>query len=72
MSPSTAEDLLDALFLSKLLAFANKLGFQPVFLATRDFDGITGTLTCDANGDCADPNISILKLKGGEYNRIWP
>ncbi|OQY19869.1 MAG: hypothetical protein B6I34_09140 [Anaerolineaceae bacterium 4572_32.1] len=40
--------------------------------ATKNFEGITGTLNCDAVGDCADPKISILKLENGEYVRIWP
>lgn len=40
--------------------------------ATTDFDGITGTLTCDEYGDCADPKISISEIQDGEYVRIWP
>jgi branched-chain amino acid transport system substrate-binding protein len=39
---------------------------------TEGFEGITGTLNCDANGDCADPKISVLQIQGGEYIRIWP
>ena len=30
--------------------------------ATKDFKGLTGTLTCDANGDCADPLIAVYEL----------
>ncbi len=40
--------------------------------ATSGFDGITGTLTCNEYGDCADPKISVSQLNGGEYERIWP
>lgn len=40
--------------------------------ATSGYDGITGTLTCDQYGDCADPKISVSELQGGEYVRIWP
>ena len=29
--------------------------------ATEDFDGLTGTLTCDEFGDCASPKINILR-----------
>ena len=36
-----------------------------------NFDGITGTLNCDANGDCADPKITVSQLQGGEYVAIW-
>jgi len=40
--------------------------------ATTNFDGITGSLTCDEYGDCADPQISVSQLQNGEYVRIWP
>ncbi|MGB2954724.1 MAG: branched-chain amino acid ABC transporter substrate-binding protein [Anaerolineales bacterium] len=40
--------------------------------ATADFEGITGTLTCDQNGDCADPQISVSQLTGGAYVPVWP
>jgi branched-chain amino acid transport system substrate-binding protein len=40
--------------------------------ATENFDGITGNLTCDEYGDCADPKISVSQLQNGEYVRIWP
>jgi branched-chain amino acid transport system substrate-binding protein len=41
-------------------------------MATSGFVGITGTLTCDQYGDCADPQISVKQLQSGEYVRIWP
>jgi len=40
--------------------------------ATSGFEGITGTLTCNEYGDCADPKISVSQLQNGEYVRIWP
>ncbi len=40
--------------------------------ATQGFSGLTGTLTCDQYGDCADPKISVSELQSGEYVRIWP
>ncbi|HLC01948.1 MAG TPA: branched-chain amino acid ABC transporter substrate-binding protein [Anaerolineales bacterium] len=40
--------------------------------ATKNFTGITGLLTCDQYGDCADPKISVSELQAGEYVRIWP
>jgi len=39
---------------------------------TSNFAGITGTLTCDENGDCADPKISVSQVQDGAYVRIWP
>jgi branched-chain amino acid transport system substrate-binding protein len=31
--------------------------------ATKDFPGLTGNLTCNENGDCADPKIAVYELK---------
>jgi branched-chain amino acid transport system substrate-binding protein len=42
--------------------------------ATSGFDGITGTLTCDQYGDCADPKITVSILPEGAsaLEAIWP
>jgi branched-chain amino acid transport system substrate-binding protein len=40
--------------------------------ATENFDGITGSLTCDEYGDCADPKIAVNQLQDGAYVPIWP
>ncbi len=40
--------------------------------ATSGYEGITGTLTCNEYGDCADPKISVSQLNSGAYERIWP
>jgi branched-chain amino acid transport system substrate-binding protein len=41
-------------------------------LGTSGFEGITGTLTCDENGDCADAKISVSEVQDGAFVRIWP
>ena len=35
--------------------------------ATSNFDGITGNLSCNENGDCADPKIAVNQVQNGEY-----
>jgi branched-chain amino acid transport system substrate-binding protein len=40
--------------------------------ATEDFEGITGSLTCNEYGDCADPKIAVNQLQDGVYVPIWP
>jgi len=40
--------------------------------ATSGFEGITGSITCDQYGDCADPQISVSLLTMGAYEKIWP
>lgn len=39
--------------------------------STSDYSGITGTLTCDQYGDCADPKISVSEVQNGEFVAIW-
>ncbi len=40
--------------------------------STSGKQGITGTLTCNEYGDCADPKISVSQLTNGEYVKVWP
>lgn len=49
-----------------------RTALKDAFFATSGYAGITGTLTCDANGDCANAKISVSQLKDGKYVRLWP
>jgi branched-chain amino acid transport system substrate-binding protein len=40
--------------------------------ATSGMEGITGTITCDEYGDCADPKISVSEIQSNEFVRVWP
>jgi branched-chain amino acid transport system substrate-binding protein len=42
--------------------------------ATKDFQGLTGVLTCSVNGDCANPIIGVYEYHAGVYppTLIWP
>ena len=46
--------------------------FRDAMYATSGFEGLTGTLTCDENGDCADPAIRVSTIQDGEYVVTWP
>jgi branched-chain amino acid transport system substrate-binding protein len=35
---------------------------RDAMFATKDLQGLTGNLTCDANGDCADPAIAVYQV----------
>ena len=41
-------------------------------MATSDYPGLTGNLTCDEFGDCADARISVSQVTDGAFERIWP
>ena len=49
-----------------------RTALKDAFFATSGYEGITGTLTCDENGDCADARISVSQVTDGEFVRIWP
>jgi branched-chain amino acid transport system substrate-binding protein len=34
---------------------------------TSDFEGLTGTITCDAVGDCAAASILFMEVVNGEW-----
>jgi branched-chain amino acid transport system substrate-binding protein len=42
--------------------------------ATKDFQGLTGVLTCSVDGDCANPIIGVYTYHSGQYppELIWP
>lgn len=53
-----------------------RTALRDAFFDISGFEGITGTLTCDENGDCADAKISVSEVQDvdGElqFVRIWP
>ena len=49
-----------------------KQAFRDSIFATSGFEGLTGTLTCDEFGDCADPAITVSEIQSGAYVVIWP
>jgi ABC-type oligopeptide transport system substrate-binding subunit/ABC-type branched-subunit amino acid transport system substrate-binding protein len=42
--------------------------------ATTNFSGLTGSLTCSATGDCADPHLAVYEYHTGQYppDYVWP
>jgi branched-chain amino acid transport system substrate-binding protein len=53
-----------------------RTALRDALFSTSGFEGITGSLTCDENGDCADARISVSQVVEGddglEWERIWP
>ena len=41
--------------------YIGRMALRDAMLATKNYKGLTGTLTCDNYGDCADPKIGIYK-----------
>jgi len=47
-----------------------KQALRDAVAATKDFKGITGNLTCDPNGDCADPKIAVYQLTQENFSSL--
>ena len=49
-------------------------GLRDAMYATKDFQGLTGVLTCGPTGDCANPIIGVYEYHAGVYppTLIWP
>ncbi len=45
---------------------------RDALFATSGFAGVTGTLTCDDNGDCADPKIVVNEVQSNAFVPVWP
>lgn len=40
----------------------SRTAIRDALYSTRNYQGLTGNLTCDQYGDCADPNIVVYKI----------
>ena len=62
-----------------------KQALRDAMIGTKDWAGITGTLTCTATGDCADPKIAVYEVMNADSatwnpgaaadsnpKKIWP
>ena len=47
---------------------------RDALFATKDFDGITGTLSCSPTGDCGAPVIAVYQISAREVGPpvVWP
>jgi branched-chain amino acid transport system substrate-binding protein len=45
---------------------------REAIFATKDFPGITGTLSCTPTGDCGAPIIAVNQISAAEVAGGWP
>lgn len=50
--------------------YIGRKALRDALYATKNFTGLTGTLTCDAYGDCADPHIAIYKTTAENIKKL--
>jgi branched-chain amino acid transport system substrate-binding protein len=52
--------------------YVPKKALRDAIYATKDFQGITGVLTCSASGDCGAPLIAVYQITARETGGEWP
>jgi branched-chain amino acid transport system substrate-binding protein len=52
--------------------YIGKKALRDAIYATKDFAGITGTLTCGQYGDCGAPVIAVYQITAREVGGEWP
>jgi branched-chain amino acid transport system substrate-binding protein len=67
-----AEAIEAVAFTADGTTFIPRGALRDAFMATSDYPGLTGNLTCDEFGDCADARISVSQVTDGAFERIWP
>ena len=45
---------------------------RDAIFATKDFQGLTGVLSCSATGDCGAPLIAVYQITQREVDGTWP
>jgi branched-chain amino acid transport system substrate-binding protein len=50
--------------------YIGRQALRDALYATKGFKGLTGTLTCDAYGDCADPRIAVYQTTADNVKKL--
>ena len=51
--------------------FIPRTALRDYFAELSEYDGLTGVLTCNENGDCANSTITVREVRDGEFVPIW-
>lgn len=52
--------------------YVGRKALRDAIYATKDFQGLTGVLTCSASGDCGAPIIAVYQITAREVGGEWP
>jgi branched-chain amino acid transport system substrate-binding protein len=52
--------------------YIGKKALRDAIYATKDFQGLTGILSCSASGDCGAPLIAVYQITSRETGGEWP
>ncbi|MBA3587922.1 MAG: branched-chain amino acid ABC transporter substrate-binding protein, partial [Chloroflexi bacterium] len=51
--------------------FIPRTGLKDYLAELSEYPGLTGSLTCNENGDCANSTITVREVREGEFVPIW-
>jgi branched-chain amino acid transport system substrate-binding protein len=51
--------------------FIPRTGLKDYLAGLSEYPGLTGALTCNENGDCANSTITVREVREGEFVPIW-
>jgi len=51
--------------------YISRTALRDYLAELTDYDGLTGSLTCNENGDCANSTITVRQVRDGEFVPIW-
>lgn len=54
------------------IVYIPKKALRDAIFATKDFQGVTGLLSCSASGDCGAPVIAVYQITAREVGGEWP
>jgi len=50
--------------------YISRKALRDALYATKGMKGLTGTISCDQYGDCADPKIAVYKTEAGNVKNL--
>jgi len=50
--------------------YIGRKALRDALYATKNFKGLTGNLTCDKYGDCADPKIGVYRTTAENIKKL--
>ena len=56
------------------IVYIPRTAYREALYASKDIEGLTGTLTCSASGDCGSPILSVYEVTAREVGPpvVWP
>ena len=64
--------VVDAAIEEEGVLYIPRSALREAVMASQAYEGLTGTITCSANGDCGNATITVSLVEDGALNPVWP